>query len=113
MRSKWVARGGGIHKIWHKGTTAALCEPQTPAFVQIHGPPSKEGQEEAEGIVHGERAICGSGVLWTFFWLALCTGLSEQECSSRRPSLDCGLFPGGVVFGQLLPYPGCSAERLP
>eukprot|EP00983_Pelagomonas_calceolata_P010015 325206-Pelagomonas_calceolata.AAC.1 len=55
-----------------------------------------------------ERAVCGSGVLWTFFWLASVhrvseqglQGLqgekasvktvSEQECSSRKPSLDCG-----------------------
>eukprot|EP00983_Pelagomonas_calceolata_P099606 1158475-Pelagomonas_calceolata.AAC.2 len=34
---------------------------------------------------------CGSGVLWTFFWLASVHRVSEQECSSRRPSLDCGV----------------------
>eukprot|EP00983_Pelagomonas_calceolata_P124210 1161081-Pelagomonas_calceolata.AAC.3 len=36
------------------------------------------------------RAVCGSDVLWTFFWMASVHRVSEQECSSRRSSLDCG-----------------------
>eukprot|EP00983_Pelagomonas_calceolata_P034231 1072329-Pelagomonas_calceolata.AAC.2 len=60
------------------------------------------------------RAVCGSGVLWTFFWLALCTWCQNRSAQAGDQVWTVAFFwMVVVILGQLLPYPGCSADRFP